>query len=390
MAFKSHFSRFLGAQPQRLHLCAHSHHPWPDVSFEAQQQAWLDAATLADDKWHRVFGEILPQSQHHLARLLNLPDPKTICFGANTHEFLTRLLSSIEARPFRVLTTDCEFMSFSRQISRLVEAGYCELDCIDVEPIETFTQRFAEAARIGGHHLVYFSHVFYNSGYCVPDLAELVHAVPSPRSVVVIDGYHGFMAVPTDLSRVAARAFYVSGGYKYAMSGEGAAFMHCPPGQIPRPLNTGWFAGFDTLHDEKVDTVRYTEDGSRFWGATFDPTALYRFNAVMDWVRRHQVTVAGLQMQVRELQRELLDALDARNHPVLHRRNLLAPSSTTRGNFLGFRHPLAIQTQKQLAQAQVLTDARGEWLRIGFGLYHDTSDIAELLRRLDSCNDTPN
>ena len=46
------FSRFLG--DGRLHFAAHSHHPWPDVTFDAHQRAWLDAAELMDDKWERV------------------------------------------------------------------------------------------------------------------------------------------------------------------------------------------------------------------------------------------------------------------------------------------------------------------------------------------------
>jgi kynureninase len=68
MSFKHHFSRFLDRHPQRLHFCAHSHHPWPDVSFEAQQQAWLDAAELADAKWDKVFGEVVPTAQHYPPR----------------------------------------------------------------------------------------------------------------------------------------------------------------------------------------------------------------------------------------------------------------------------------------------------------------------------------
>ncbi|MDQ1568642.1 MAG: hypothetical protein QOF96_3522, partial [Actinomycetota bacterium] len=55
----AHFSRFLGAVPGRLHVAAHSHHPWPDVTFDAQQQAWLDAARLMDDKWDEVLGVVL-------------------------------------------------------------------------------------------------------------------------------------------------------------------------------------------------------------------------------------------------------------------------------------------------------------------------------------------
>lgn len=385
MTLKPHFSRFLGAQPQRLHFCAHSHHPWPDVSFEAQQQAWLDAAQLADDKWDKVFSEVVPQAQHHLARLLNLPDPATICFGTNTHEFVVRLLSGLDARPFRVLTTDGEFMSFARQIARLAEAGRCIVERVPVEPFDSFPARFAEAARSGGHHLVYVSQVFFNSGYWIEDLATLVDAVPSSRSLVVIDGYHGFMAVPTDLARIATRAFYLAGGYKYAMAGEGAAFLHCPPSQVPRPLVSGWFAGFGSLHRPgSAEHVNYAHDGSRFMGATFDPTALYRLNAVMDWVRRHQITVAGLHVQVMDLQRELLDGLDTLRDPVLHRRNLIPGNGFARGNFLCFRHVDAAAAQQRLAAARIVCDVRDDRLRLGMGLYHDRSDIAELLTRLSA------
>ena len=41
MSYKHLFRRFLDANPERLHFAAHSHHLWPDVTFEAQQQAWL-------------------------------------------------------------------------------------------------------------------------------------------------------------------------------------------------------------------------------------------------------------------------------------------------------------------------------------------------------------
>jgi uncharacterized protein YndB with AHSA1/START domain len=57
------FSRFLSADPDRLDFAAHSHHPWPDVTFAAHEQAWLDAARLVDDKWERVFGEVVPEAR---------------------------------------------------------------------------------------------------------------------------------------------------------------------------------------------------------------------------------------------------------------------------------------------------------------------------------------
>ena len=54
------------------------------------------------------------------------------------------------------------------------------------------------------------------------------------------------------------------------MAGEGACFMHCPPGFAPRPRNTGWYASFATLSGPQ-DKVGYSTDGMRFMGATFDP-----------------------------------------------------------------------------------------------------------------------
>src|SRR5690606_20450862 len=118
-----------------------------------------------------------------------------------------------------------EFHSFSRQIARLEEEGLAAAERVSTRPFDSFADRFGEAARRGGHDLVFLSQVFFNSGYAVPDLAGLIAAVPDPDTLIVIDGYHGFMSLPTDLRPVENRVFYVAGGYKYAMSGEGACFL---------------------------------------------------------------------------------------------------------------------------------------------------------------------
>src|SRR6185295_17764652 len=122
-----------------------------------------------------------------------------------------RLLSCLTP-PIRILTTDAEFHSFARQAARLEEDGLASVSRVPAEPFATFPERFAAAAGRGGHDLVYWSHVFFNSGYVVPDLPALVAAVPEPDPLVVIDGYHAFMAVPTDLAPVEGRAFYLAGG----------------------------------------------------------------------------------------------------------------------------------------------------------------------------------
>ncbi|MGH8997918.1 MAG: aminotransferase class V-fold PLP-dependent enzyme [Acidimicrobiia bacterium] len=383
---KPHFSRFLGAAPGRLHFAAHSHHPWPDVSFDAHLQAWLDAARFADDKWTRaVFGEVVPEAARHIAGRLGLSDPAALAFGPNTHGLVVRLISALPSGTVRILTTDAEFHSFTRQARRLEEEGLATIETVRVDPYGTFPERMRSAAAGGGHDLVYFSQVHFNSAYVHQHVAAVVEAVPDPETVVVIDGYHGFMALPTDLGSVEARAFYTAGGYKYAMAGEGACFMHCPPGYALRPLDTGWFAEFsDLAAAAQPGQVPFAPDGSRFAGGTFDSTPLYRLNAVQRWLDDIGVSVADIHTHVARLQQLVIDQLDDRG------RAALVPGLdevADRGHFLVLRLPDAGLVRQRLADAGVMVDHRDDRLRIGFGLYHDESDVDELIQRLKSAQD---
>jgi len=226
----SHFKRFFEAEPGRLHFVAHSHHPWPDATEAAHARYWHDSATLVDRKWDRVFGEVVPKAQANVARVLRLPQPRQIAFAPNTHEFVTRLYSCLEAdRPLRVLTTAHEFHSFRRQTRRYVEAGRVSVEQVEGPPWETFAERFIAAARREPWDMVWVSHVFFDSGFVVEALEDIVAAAPA-NALVAIDGYHAFCALPVDLSRIHQRAFYLAGSYKYAMAGEGACVLAVPPG----------------------------------------------------------------------------------------------------------------------------------------------------------------
>jgi selenocysteine lyase/cysteine desulfurase len=379
--YSAHFSRFLSAVPGRLHAAAHSHHPWPDVTYDAQVRAWEDAAGLMDAKWDRILTHVVPEAQRHIAGRLGLSDPAAIAFAPNTHSLLLRILSCLPDNP-RVLTTDAEFHSFTRQLGRLEEEGRVSVERVPAEPFASFPDRFAAAAAAGGHDLVFFSHVHFNSGYVTPDPGALAEAVAGAGTYVVVDGYHGFMAVPSDLSAIESRAFYLAGGYKYAMAGEGACFLHCPPGWCPRPRDTGWYAGFGALSDAPGDVAGYGTDGSRFLGATFDPTGLYRFNAVQRWLDSLDVTVEAIHEHVANLQRVLLDRLDPRLRAAL----VPGEGLGDRGHFLTFRLPDAERLHEHLASAGILTDRRGDRLRIGLGLYHNEDDARQLARRLGAAS----
>ncbi len=217
MSWKTHFSKALEAAPGRLHFAAHSHHLWPDVTWDAHLQAWNDAATLADHKWEAVFGDLLPSARGAVARRMGLPSARSVVFAPNTHALVMRLLSCLPTdRPLRVLTTTSEFHSFRRQLDRLEEAGRAESVRMDVAPWSDAASRLAARAAEPGWDLVYFSQVFFDSGFALTDadLAAITQAVSDPATFVVVDGYHGFMARPTDLSEIASRAFYLAGGYK--------------------------------------------------------------------------------------------------------------------------------------------------------------------------------
>ncbi|HTZ71534.1 MAG TPA: aminotransferase class V-fold PLP-dependent enzyme [Acetobacteraceae bacterium] len=382
-SYKAHFSRALTAGGGKLHLAAHSHHLWPDVSFDAQMRAWQDAAALWDDKWSYVFGTLMPGLQQKLAGLLSLPDPAAIAFAPSTHDFVLRLLSTLPTdRPARILTTDSEFHSFSRQAARLAEDGLVIVTSVPTQPFADFPARFAAAAA-AKHDLVYLSHVFFNSGFVVPDLAALVAAVRDPETLIVIDGYHGFLALPTDLSKIAARAFYTSGGYKYAMAGEGACFLVCPPDMAPRPRDTGWFAAFGALSAPPGSTVAYAPGGQRFMGATYDPTGLYRLHASLSLLEQLGLNASQIHARVRALQQAFIGALEASAIEGLRAANLVLPGDAPdRGNFLAYRTARAPEYYGKLTTAGIVTDLRADILRIGFGLYHDLADIPEIAARV--------
>lgn len=382
-SYKAAFSRFLAAAPGRLHFAAHSHHAWPDVTREAQEAAWRDGVVRADHKWEKVFGDVLPAAQRHAARVLRLPDPGTVTFAPSTHELITRVLSCFDRPgPVRIVTSDAEFHSFERQTRRLEEAGRARVERVPAEPFATFPDRFAEAAGRPETHVVYVSHVFFDSGYVLEDLVRVAEAIPRRDTFLVVDAYHAFMARPTDFSALHDRAFLVAGGYKYAMAGEGVCFLHAPPGYGERPVLTGWFAGFADL-EAGVRRVSYPSDAGRFLGATFDPTAIYRFNAVQDWLLRDDITVEKIHAKSRALQRRFVAGLSA-NGPLRPDQLIPGPIDTPRGNFLTFRTPDAAAIERRLRELDVVVDVRGRSLRVGFGLYHDDEDVDALLERVRS------
>jgi selenocysteine lyase/cysteine desulfurase len=371
LSFKHLFSRSLGADPERLHMASHSHHLWPDASFEGQVECWNDAARLADGKWDRIMDEVWPEAQGHVAAELGTGMPDAILFAPNTHQLLVSLFAAASStRPIRVLTSDGEFHSARRQFARWEEAGAATVERIPSEPFDSFSDRFAERAKTGEHDFIFVSQVLFGSGRRFEAVDELVELARPDGPWVVIDGYHAFMAVETPFAGSAPQsAFYVGGGYKYAMAGEGCAFLHAPPGFGERPRITGWFAEFEDL-TLPPGSVGYRKDAMRFMGATFDASGLYRFNAVQRMLRENGLSTPRISGHVTALQQRLVNVIAGTSLGEAERLN--RPGDA---RFLAFRSPEAQRWSAEFEAKKCITDVRGDVIRVGLGIYHDEADI---------------
>jgi selenocysteine lyase/cysteine desulfurase len=127
--------------------------------------------------------------------------------------------------------------------------------------------------------------------------------------------------------------------------------------------------------------VPYAEDGTRFFGATFDVSGLYRFNAVQNWLCGESLSVTDMLAHVRRLERICLAELD-RVQARLNSAALVVRDERRRGRFLAFRTADAGAIAARLAAENIIVDYRGDRLRIGFGIYHDDAAAARLAHAL--------
>jgi kynureninase len=376
----SHYSRFRVAD--RILLTGHSHQAWPDVSFDAQQRAWLDAAALVDDKWERA-AAVADEVGDGWRRLLNDPDGD-IALGQNTHELIVRLLSAVitpAGRRSRLVTTDGEFHTIRRQLDRLQEVGL-EVIKVQARPVETLADRLTQ--HIDDHvACVLVSSVLYETAEIVPHLAHLAEACVRAGTALLVDAYHHLNVVPFDVRALGLEgAFITGGGYKYCQLGEGNCFLRLPPQCQLRPVLTGWFSEFAALAEAKTPSeVRYGSGAARFAGATYDPTAHYRAAAVFRFHQDLQLTPARLREisrhQVALLEREIR-AFDIDPSVAA----IVELDAEHRAGFLAVETRYAADAVRALRAQDVFADARGSALRLGPAPYLSDGQLQIAAARL--------
>ncbi|MCY4574266.1 MAG: kynureninase [Gemmatimonadetes bacterium] len=378
-----HYSRFRVSE--RVLLTGHSHQAWPDVAFAAQQQAWLDAAEMVDDKWGRAF-EVADEVRAGYRRLLDDPDGH-IALGQNTHELLIRFLSALPLRERpRLVTTDGEFYTIRRQLDRLEEEGIEVVrvggqgDTGGVQSTGARGDSMAERvirAVDDRTAAVLVSSVLFRDARIVGGLDDIAAACARVGAELLVDAYHSLNAVPFSVVEMGlGNAFVMGGGYKYCQLGEGNCFLRFPRDCGLRPVLTGWFAEFGALAGAGGDEdagddkgarrhVMYGKGDVRFAGSTYDPVSHYRAAAVFRFFHEQGLTVDRLRdaslAQIRRLAAGV-DALDL-DPRVLSRDRAVRLSQ--RGGFLTMETPVAGEICCNVRGHGVYADYRGRVLRLG-------------------------
>jgi kynureninase len=363
-----HYSAFRVSE--RLLLTGHSHQAWPDVGREGVVEAWDDAALLTDEKWERAF-EKAERVRNGFRSLLG--ERGEIALDQNTFGLILRFLSALDLRRRpRLVTTDGEFHTLRRLMTRLAEEDLLDVVLEPARPAETLAERLAaEADRTTGAVLV--SAVLFEDSRIVPNLDELARACGESGVELLVDVYHALGALPFRLAEQGLEsAWVVGGGYKYLQLGEGNCFLRLPPhADELRPVFTGWYAEFAELAAaHEPGAVEYPLGGMRFAGATYDPTSHYRAARVYEFFQEHGLTPEALRESYLR-QTTLLAELLGEDEP-----------REQFGGFIALETPDAEEASRRLAEEGVMTDARGQYLRLGPAPYLTDVQLEDAGRRV--------
>lgn len=368
--FDHFYQDFNEVNPDLIHMAGHSHHYWPDITKDAILEAYNDARTMVDLKWNKIFGEVIPETQNLICEILEFSRPSDIAFAPNTHELLCRVLSVFPNKEIKkILTTTHEFHSARRQFKRLSEEEDYEIDFVEADQlINKLKQK--------EYDLIYTSHVFFDSGLVLKDevISEII--THKKNALYLLDGYHSFCALPWTLKKFENDLFFLSGSYKYAQAGEGLCFMTMPKNCELRPMNTGWFASFETL-ESASDEIAYSYNGMRFTGATRDFTPHYRFNYIWNLFKAQKIDIKTIHQYVQKLQSQFIQGINPKK--------LVTCELNEIGHFLTFKTSSNEESKAlydELLRLNILTDFRGTSLRFGFGMHLNENKISLLLEKL--------
>jgi kynureninase len=351
------FSRAIAAAPERIYLANHSlGRPLDAMDDDVREglAAWYDGMGGAWDAW---MAEIAAHRQR-LAQLIGAARSDCIVPKTSAGQGLRAILNTFEREHVpRVVALRGEFDSLDVILREYARRARIALTFVEPRTTGRFEHADIVSAIGGNVDLVVASEVVFNTGQRLDDVAGLACATHAAGGKVMLDVYHSLGAMPVDV--VAHDVdFAVGGSYKYLRGGPGAAFLYLHPRHLDgslRTLDIGWFAKRDRFSYERPDPPVFAEGGDGFLESTPPIITCYQARA------GQRLLLAIGPARVREYslrqQRRLVELL------AQHRVASIG-GTPDRGAFVVVESPKAAQWCAALATRGIVTDARGQWLRL--------------------------
>ena len=214
------------------------------------------------------------------------------------------------------------------------------------------------AAIAPGADLVVLSQVMFQTGQVHAGAAADRRCRACGGARVLLDVYHSLGVFPVDLAALDVD-FAVGGSYKYLRGGPGACFLYVAPRHLDAgtgTLDIGWFAKESPFAYARPDPPRYAAGGDAWLEST--PAVL----AAVPGARRAGVHAGGrrgaaARVFARAAAAARRAARRARNRRAAAARRTAARSSSC-------ARATASAWADALEARGIVTDARGEWLRL--------------------------
>jgi len=347
------FSRVLTSD--RVYLANHSLGRPLDAMAGDVREATSLWETKLGDAWDAWLAE-QEAFRARIAQLIRAPRVDCIVPKTSAGQGLRAVLNALPGTP-RALSTRGEFDSIDLLLKQYAALGRIEMHWVEADVESRFTVPGILRHLRPEIDLVVISHVMFMNAQAVHDLDQLADACHSVGAKLLVDSYHAVGVFPVDIAAMRAD-FAIGGSYKYLRGGPGACFLYLSPDILAsglRPLDTGWFARENTFGYERRDPPLLRAGGDAFLEST--PPVLTYYQARSGQQFTLAVTVERLreygQQQLHKLKLYLADAgVDAIGGDADH------------GAFLTVHHPNASNLAKEIAKGNVITDARGDWLRL--------------------------
>ena len=349
------FSRVLTAQRGRIHLANHSLGRPLDATADDIREGLSAWYARMGDAWEDWAME-MAAFRSRLAALTGASRADCIVPKTSAGQGLRAVLNTYDS-PLRVVATRGEFDSLDVILREYARRGRITLAFVEADTEGLFPAQSMLSAIDAGADLVVVSQVMFQTGQLMPELPRIVAAAHAAGARVLVDVYHSLGVFPVDLSALDAD-FAVGGSYKYLRGGPGACFLYVAPRHLDTrlaTLDTGWFAKEAPFSYARPDPPRYAQGGDAWLESTPAVLPLYQARAGQRFTQA--VGVERLRAYSLDLQRRFVS--------LLAERGVAAQGGTRdRGAFVTVHHRAAPALSAELKLRGIVTDARGEWLRL--------------------------